>query len=166
MAEGRALHARLAPAGQAFLIERAKIDALFAGEKGRSDAAELASIEKRAGCRARWHVANVIIRARGVVDLLPRDTKPVVDMAAFDTTLKAFAASVREMDEFSAANPNSFSSFESRPRSFMGKLREFQEKIARAKGDARRGGANDLTWIVSDYNTMISTAPMGTQALR
>ena len=166
MAEGKALHAKLAPAGQTFLAERAKIEPLFAREKSKADVAELASIEKREGRKARWHVVNVMIRARQVVDLLPRENKPIVDMASFDTTLAAYAASVKDMDEYSATNPNSFSTFESRPRSFLGKLREFRDKVARAGGDARRGGANDLTWIVSDYNTMISTSRMATQFSR
>lgn len=164
MAEGKALHAKLASAGQVFLTERARIEPLFATEKSRSDAAELALIETREGRKARWHNANVMIRARQVVDLLPRENRPVVDMTSFNAALAAFAASVRDMDEYSAANPDSFSSFESRPRSFLGKLREFQEKLARAGGDARRGGASDLTWIVNDYNMMVSISRMAVRS--
>ena len=40
MAEGKTLHTKLAPAGAAFLAERAKIDALFAREESASDAAD------------------------------------------------------------------------------------------------------------------------------
>ena len=166
MAEGKALHAKLAPAGQAFLAERAKIDALFAKEKSRSDAAELASIEKREGRTAPWHVMNVMIQARQVVDLLPGEKKPTVDMTSFDATLATYAVSVRELDEYTAANPGSLSSFASQPRSLLGRLREFRDKIARARGDVRRGGANDLTWIVSNYNTMISTSSTAVQLPR
>ncbi len=158
MVEGKALHVKLAAAGQVFLAERAKIEPLFAREKSRSDAAELASIETHEGRKAPWHSANVMIRARQVVDLLPRENRPVIDMTSFNAALAAFAASVKDMDQYSAANPDSFSSFESQPRSFLGKLREFQEKLARAGGDARRGGASDLTWIVNDYNMMVSTS--------
>lgn len=166
MAEGRALHAALAPGGQAFLAERAKVEALFAREKARSDADELALLERREGRKARWHLAHVMIRAREVVDHLPREAKPVVDLAAFDAALAAYAASVKDMDEYGAANPNAFSSFEGRPRSFLGRLREFRDKLARAKGDARRGPGSDLTWIVNDYNTMISIARTATQLSR
>lgn len=164
MAEGRALHARLAPAGQAFLTERARTEPLFATEKSRSDAAELVSIEAREGRKARWHSANVMIRARQIVDLLPRENRPIVDMTSFNAALAAFAASVRDMDDYSAANPDAFSSFASRPRSLLGKLREFQETLARVGGDARRGGASDLTWIVNDYNIMVSISRMAVRS--
>lgn len=159
MAEGKILHARLAPTGKAFREERARIDPLFAREKTKSDEAELALIERREGRKARWHVTNVMIRARPVVTLLPSDAKPVVDLPAFDAALAAYAVAVRGMDDYAAAEPGSFTGFEGRPASWLGKLREFREKLGRAKGDARRGRI-DTTWIVNDYNTMISTSQM------
>lgn len=162
MAEGKTLHAALAPAGRTFLDERAKIDGLLKVEKERADAAELALIETREGRKARWQVGNVMFRARHIVDLLPSDTKPVVDLVAFDAVLGDYAGAVRELDGYAAANPSSFSAFEGRPRSFLGKLREFRDKLARSKGDARGPAGRDLTWIVNDYNTMISTSQMAT----
>ncbi|TXM70427.1 YiiG family protein [Methylobacterium sp. WL120] len=162
MAEGKTLHAKLAPAGKAFLEERAKLEPLFAREKLKSDEAELALIEKREGRKARWVVVNVMLRARPVVELLPREAKPVVDLPAFDAALATYASAVRSMDEFAAAEPGSFSGFEGRPASWLGKLREFREKLGRAKGDARRGRI-DTTWIVNDYNTLISSSQMATR---
>ncbi|GJD93431.1 hypothetical protein OCOJLMKI_0625 [Methylobacterium iners] len=160
MAEGKALHARLAPAAQTFLAERAGLEALFAREKERSDATELALVERREGRKARWHVMNVMIRARSILPLLPSDARPVVDMPAFEAALAGYAGAVRELDAYVAAEPGALSSFESRPRSWLGKLREFRDKLAAAKGDARRGAGRDLTWIVNDYNSMISTAQL------
>ncbi len=166
MAEGRTLHAALAPAGRTFLEERAKVEALLRVEKERADAAELALVERREGRKARWQVANVMMQARRVVDLLPSDKKPVVDLSAFDAVLVGYAAAVRELDAYSAAEPGAFTGFESRPRAFLGKLREFRDKLARSKGDARGPAGRDLTWIVNDYNTMISTAQMATRFAR
>ena len=162
MEQGRALHAKLAVAGPAFLAERAKVDALFRVEKEKSDAAELAAIEAREGRSARWHVANVMTEARKVMDLLPADAKPVVTMPAFEAALGRYAAAVKDMDGYSAANPNAFHVFESQPRSLLGKLREFDAKLVKAKGDARRGAGRDVTWIVNDYNMMVSTAQTAT----
>ena len=162
MAEGKAIHAKLAPAGRAFLDERAKLEPLFAREKVKADEAELALIEKREGRKARWIVANVMMRARPVVELLPRDARPVVDLPAFDAALAAYALAVRSMDEYAQAEPGSFTGFEGRPASWLGKLREFREKLGRAKGDARKGGI-DTTWIVSDYNTLVSTSQLATR---
>lgn len=158
MAEGKLLHARLAPAAAAFRAERSKVETLFAREKDRSDGVELALIERRDGRKARWHLTNVMVQARPLLALLPSDAKPVVDMAAFDAALATYAASVKEFDAFVAAQPGTLSSFEGRPRAWLGRLREFRDKLAMAKGDARRGAGRDLTWIVSDYNTMVSTA--------
>ena len=163
MAEGKTLHAKLAPAGTAFLDERAKLEPLFAREKIRSDEAELALIERREGRKARWHVANVMIRARPVIDLLPSEGKPVVDLPAFDAALATYALAVRGMDDYGAANPSSFTGFEGSPASWLGKLREFREKLGPAKGDARRGAGRDITWIVNDYNMMITTSQLATR---
>ncbi|MFC7053098.1 YiiG family protein [Hansschlegelia quercus] len=163
MAGGKALHARLAPAAAAYTAERAKVDKLFAAEKEKADEAELALIEQTQGRKARWHVANVMVRARHVVDLFPNENKPVVDMPVFEAAILTYAAAVKDMDAYSAANPNSFFVFESRPRSFLGKLREFRDKLQKAKGDARKGAGRDLTWLVNDYNTMVSTSESATQ---
>ncbi|KQU22280.1 hypothetical protein ASG63_22570 [Methylobacterium sp. Leaf94] len=162
MAEGKTLHAKLAPAGRAFLEERAKLEPLFALEKLKSDEAELALIEKQEGRKSRWVIANVMLRARPVVELLPREAKPIVDLPAFDAALATYASAVRSMDEYAVAEPGSFSGFEGRPATWLGKLREFREKLGRAKGDARRGRI-DTTWIVNDYNTLISTSQTATR---
>ncbi|GLK69118.1 YiiG family protein [Hansschlegelia plantiphila] len=163
MAGGKALHARLAPAAAAFTAERAKIDTLLAAEKAKADLAELAMIEQAEGRKARWHVANVMIRARQAVGLFPDENRPVVDMPAFEAAVLTYAAAVKDMDAYAAANPNSFFVFESQPRSFLGKLREFRDKLQKAKGDARKGAGRDLTWLVNDYNMMVSTSETATQ---
>ncbi len=162
-AEAKKIHARLAPAGAAFKAERAKVEALFAVEKAKGDLAELSAIEQAQGRKARWHVSNVMIRARQVMDLLPSNEKPVVAMPAFEAAVLAYAGAVKEMDAYGAANSNSFFVFESQPRSLLGKLREFRDKLQKAKGDARRGAGRDLTWIVNDYNMMVSTSQSATQ---
>ena len=163
MAAGKALHAALVPAGQMFLDERAKVETLFRTEKEKSDAAELSLIEKHEGRKVRWQVSNVMSHARQVIESLPNGNKPVVDINNFDVVLSSYAAAVREMDEYSAANPSSFAGFESSPRSLLGKLRELRDKLKRSKGDARGPAGRDLTWIVNDYNMMISTSQVATQ---
>ena len=104
-----------------------------------------------------------MIRARRVVDLLPSDANPVIDVAPFDAAMAGYASAVKDMDAYSAGHPNAFFVFELQPRSLLGKLRDFQEKIDRAKGDARRGGGGDLTWIINDYNMMVTTSQNATQ---
>lgn len=163
MAGGKALHARLAPAMAAFRTERAKVDDLLAAEKEKADVAELAMIEKSEGKSARWHVSNVMLHARKAVDLFPTAETPVVDMPKFEAAVLAYAGAVKDMDAYSAEHPNSFFVFESRPRSFLGKLREFRDALQKSKGDARKGAGRDLTWLVNDYNMMVSTSRNATQ---
>jgi hypothetical protein len=164
MAGGKALHARLAPAAAAFITERKALERDMKVVKAQIDRRELEAIEAREGRKARWHVRNTMTEAQMMIDLLPSTAAPVVDLPAFDTALNRYAAAVKEFDAYAAANPNSFFVFESSPRDLLGKLREFRQKIGRTKGDARRAGVgNDLTWLVNDYNMMVSTSRSATQ---
>ncbi len=158
MAEGKALHAKLVPAAKTFLAERAELDNHMRGFKSDIDRRSLAAIEAKEGRSARWHVKNVMVEAQRMIDLLPTNDVPVINVKTFDTALASYATAVKDMDHFSEAYPGKFSVFESQPRSLLGKLRDFRDKVARAKGDARRGGGSDLTWIINDYNMMVSTS--------
>ena len=163
MAEGKALHARIVAAAGPFLAARARVDALVAAEKEKVDLSRLDAIEKSEGRAANWHVANVMLRAHRVVDLLPTNAKPVVDLAAFHAAMADYGAAVKDMDAYGVGKPNAFFVFASEPRSLLGKLRDFQEAIDRVKGDARRAGGDQLTWIVNDYNLMVTTSRNATQ---
>lgn len=163
MAEGKALHARIVAAAAPFLAARAHVDALVEIEKGKVDLWRLDAIEKREGRAANWHVANVMIRARHVVVLLPSNARPVVDLSAFHAAMTDYGAAVKEMDAYGAGHPNAFFVFASQPRTLLGKLRDFQEAIDRVGGDARRAGGDQLTWIVNDYNSMVTSSQTATQ---
>jgi hypothetical protein len=163
MAGGKALHAKIVAAAEPFLAARARLEAVMKEEKAKVDLRRLAAIEQHEGRSANWQVANVMLRARHVIDALPSGRNPVVDVAVFDAAIADYAAAVKEMDAFGAGKPNAFFVFESQPRALLGKLRDLQEKLDRAKGDARRGGGDDLTWIINDYNTMVSTSQTATQ---
>jgi hypothetical protein len=104
-----------------------------------------------------------MMRARRIMDLLPSRAKPVVDIATFDAEMVGYGGAVKDMDDYGAGHPNSFFVFESQPRSLLSKLRDFQEKIDPAKGDARRGGGDDLPGIINDYNAMVSSSQSATQ---
>ena len=163
MAGGKALHAEIAALAPVYLERRKTVDAALRTEKVRLDRDALAALEKAEGKKSRWHVRNVMLHAEAMMDLMPSNETPVVDMTAFDKALGEFAAAVREFDDYSLQHPNSFHVFESRPASLLSKLREFDEKLGKAKGDARKGAGEDLTWLVSDYNLMVTTAETATE---
>ncbi|CAM5765863.1 YiiG family protein [Bosea minatitlanensis] len=156
LAEGKALHEQMVPAAKAFLEQRARVDAMMRVYKTALDAQELAAIEQREGKSVRWVVRNVMINARAVIDLMPTNEKPIVDLKAFDAAVAGYARAIREMDDFKDKNPGKSLFMDSQASSWLGKLRDFSEKLAKSKGDVRRGAANDANWIVNNYNTMIT----------
>ncbi|MGL4494958.1 MAG: YiiG family protein [Beijerinckiaceae bacterium] len=167
MAEGKTFHAKVTPLAQAFLASRDAADKAMAVIKADLDQRELADIEKREGKAARWHMRNVMIETRRMVDLLPSGENPVVNLAAFDAALERYSAAVKEFDAYGGANPGAFSTMDSRPGNYLGKLREFRNKIGRTKGDARRANAGmELTWLINDYNMMVSMADMAARMRR
>ncbi len=156
LAEGQKLHAQMVPAAKTFLELRARLDAGMRVYKTALDAQELAALESREGKSARWQVRNVMVNARAVIDLMPSNEKPIVDLKAFDAAVAGYARAVREMDDFKDKNPGKSLFVDSQASSWLGKLRDFSSKLAKSKGDVRRGAANDANWIVSSYNTMIT----------
>ena len=156
LVEGQKLHALMVPAARTFLEERSKLDALMRVYKRGLDQRELASVEQREGKSARWQVRNIMINARAVMDLMPSNESPFVDLKAFNAAVADYAAAVREMDAFKDKDPKGVPFIESQASSWLGKLRDFSDKLAKSKGDVRRGAANDANWIVSNYNTMVS----------
>lgn len=166
MAEGQKLHAAMVPAAKSFLDERDKLDALMRVYKKGLDQRELAALEQREGRSARWQVRNVMIAARAVIDLMPSNQQPIVDLKAFDVATADYAKAVREMDGFKDKNQGASLMIESQAGTWLGKLREFSDKLAKSKGDVRRGAANDANRIVGDYNTMISLADTAVRMLR
>ncbi len=155
-AEGQKLHVALVPAARAFLDARATLDTQMRVYKQSLDARELAAVEKREGRSARWQIRNIMINARAVMDLMPSNEKPIVDLKAFDLAIAGYAAAIREMDRFKETDPKGVPMIESQASSWLGKVRDFRDKLARSKGDVRKGAANDANWLVSSYNTMVT----------
>lgn len=165
-AEGRNLHTRLVPAAKTFLDERATLDAQMRVYKKGLDQRELAAVEQREGRSVRWQVRNVMINARGVMDLMPSNEKPIVDLKAFDAAVADYAGAVREMDRFKETEPKGVPFIESQASSWLGRLRDFRDKLGRGKGDVRRGAASDANWLVSSYNTMVSLSETAIRTIR
>jgi hypothetical protein len=157
-AEGQKLHAEMVPAAQAFLAERATLDSQMRVYKKGLDARELAAVEKQEGRSARWQVRNIMINARAVMDVMPSNEKPIVDLKAFDAAVTDYAGAVREMDRFKETEPKGVPMLESQASSWLGRVRDFREKLGKSKGDVRRGAANDANWLVSSYNMMVSSS--------
>lgn len=162
MEGGKAFHKDIAALAPTYEDRRKAADLALRTEKVKLDLASLIALETAEGKKSRWHVRNIMIHAETMMDLMPDNEKPVVDMAVFEKSLGEYAAAVREFDDYSLEHPGTFHVFESRPASLLSKLRELDEQLRKVKGDARKAGANDIEWIVSDYNTMVTTSQTAT----
>lgn len=160
MVEGREIHAKMVPAAREFLKEDAEARQLMKLFAGRVFELELAAIEMEEGRKGRWQMKRVQMAARQAMDLLPTREKPVVDMPAFSKAVAEYGKVVREFDDYMRANPDSGGAMRDRPASLLGKLREYEEELQRARGDARRARGQGTTWIVNEYNMMISMSRM------
>ena len=162
MEGGKAFHKDIAALAPAYEERRKRADAALRAEKVKIDLASLEALDKAEGKKSRWHVRNVMFRAEAVMDLMPSNEKPVVEMPAFTAALNDYAGAVRAFDDYALEHPNSFHVFESRPASLLSRLRDFSEKLEKAKGDARKGAGQGLDWLVSDYNLMVTTSESAT----
>jgi len=162
MEGAKAFHKDIAALAPTYEDRRKAADLALRTEKVKLDLASLAALEKAEGRKSRWHVRNIMIHAEAILDLMPDNDKPVVDMAVFGKSLNAYATAGREFDVYSLEHPDSFHVFESRPASLLSKLRELDEQLKKVKGDARKADVNDIEWIVSDYNTMVTTSQTAT----
>ncbi len=166
MAEGKALHAKLVPAAEAFISARGEVETRMRAFKRDVDKRALAAIKAREGQGPNWHVKNVMMSAQDVIELLPQGQQ-AADMKAFDAALDVYAKAVRALDEYAQAHPGKFSTFESQPRSLLGKLRDFRDKLAKSKGRVSNHIAGmDLTFLVNQYNLMVSTSEIATRFSR
>ncbi|MFG1344843.1 YiiG family protein [Xanthobacter autotrophicus DSM 431] len=160
MAGGKALHARLQPAAEAFLAARFRLDRLSEQVKDNLDRQELARIERTEGKSDAWHVRRIMMAARKAVDLLPRDARAPGDLKAFDVAVTDYAGVVREFDAYILANPPTASAFSSQPRDLLGKLRDIQEKFEGRRRPDPSFYFMDVNGAVSSYNMMINLSGM------
>lgn len=166
MAEGKALHVKMVPAAEAFLAARGEVETRMRTFKRDLDTRALAALEAQEGQGPNWHVKKVMMSAQDVIELLPQGQQ-AANMKAFDASLDAYAKAVRAFDEFAQAYPDKFSGFDSQPRSLLGKLRDFRDKLAKSKGKVRDQFVGmDLTFLISQYNMMVSMSDMAARFSR
>ena len=60
------------------------------------------------------------------------------------------------LDDYRAEHPRAFSGFASLPDGLLGRLRDVQQRLARTHGNLARAAGFDMTFIMSDYNTMVT----------
>ncbi len=79
-------------------------------------------------------------------------------MPAFEAAMKDLGTAVAGLDDYKAEHPRAFSGFASFPDGFLGRLREIDGRLQRTHGNLRRAAGMDMTFVLSDYNTMVTMA--------
>lgn len=155
MAGGKALHAKLVPAAQAFLAARARTHALQDQFKDMLDVAQLAKIEKAEGKSVRWHARNAMMLAKKSIDLMPNSPKrSPAELKAFDAALASYGEAVRDFDN-AVRESGKTSSVDSYPRDILGKLREMRDNIAKGRADVMTFSF-DHRAVIQRYNMMVT----------
>ena len=171
MAGGKALHAKLAPAAQAFLTERKALERDMEAVKSDLDRRQLAAIEQSEGRKARYHVQALMIHAKRVLRAQDAE-KP--DLAALTQALNEYEAVVKAAEQASGADGGAKigSMFISNAKSFLttGKqlMRRVRDKVPYSQGDRMMLNAGS-GWMVEgspqrllrDYNQLIDAFNRG-----
>ena len=158
MQRGKELHAQIVALGGAFVAARARLEAVLGKAKLQLDEIRLATMEKTEGRDARWHAGTVMMRAKQALDALQAAHGGGVDMPAFAAAMTDLGTAVSGLDDYRAEHPRAFSAFSTFPDSLLGRLREVQGRLQRTHGNLRRAAGLDMTFIMSDYDTMVTTA--------
>ncbi len=162
MEGGKALHGQIVPAGEAFLAARARLETVMRVEKGQFDRIRLATIEKREGRNTKWHVANVMMNAKQTLDALETGKRGTIDMPVFEADMVGLGDAVKALDDYNAEHPGVFSAFDVFPDQFLGGLRSVQQRLERTHGDLARSAGFEMQMVLSNYNTMVTTAQTAT----
>ena len=101
-----------------------------------------------------------MMQAKQTLDVLQSGHGGDVDMPAFDAAMGELGKAIRTFDDYRADHPNAASGFLTYPDDLLGDLCEAQGRLARTHGSLRRSGGLDMTFILTDYNTMIMTSEL------
>ncbi|UXN02687.1 YiiG family protein [Bartonella sp. HY406] len=161
MAGGKEYHKVIAELDPLYTQTLSDFEKALNVEKDKLDLALLDQIEKQEGKKDAWHKQNVMLRAHHVMDLLPSNETPIVDMKEFNAAMEKYGTAVKDMDDYTAENPSALMGFEVFPSQLLGSLRTVQEVLAKNKGDGRKGGVPQaLQMLTTTYNTMVTLSSM------
>ncbi len=162
MAKGKEMHVPLTAAFLAFMEAHDRLSALEEQLSDGLDSQLLAKIERDFGKHLQWQVMNVMMHARPTLDFLPDSLEATIDTDKFDAAIKAYAAAVREFDDY-VADPATnlekearFVTSTSDPDKFLAALREFRETYPKRKKSAQVY-QNQHQKVVQAYNYLIQS---------
>ncbi|HRK17511.1 MAG TPA: YiiG family protein [Hyphomicrobiaceae bacterium] len=172
MAKGRALHPRLVAAWDAFGAADSALRARIDQIQEKRAIARIAEIERTEGKNARYHIEELMLRAKQVMRV-QGGAKP--DVAAIAGVLGDYEAIVKATEAFVAANPDNKigSSFLSSAKTFLTTskqlMRRIRDKVPYSQGDKMMLATGSGAWMVEgsparqlrDYNSLVDAYNRG-----
>jgi Protein of unknown function (DUF3829) len=154
---GREYHDKLIAMVPAIMATREKISQQIDALSDQLDERELSMIEQSDGNRYHWHARRVLSNARKLALFIdPRLSKS--RLPDLDKAIANYATAVREFDDYLATPEAQHGMMDTSPRSFLAKMREVRDDVARGE---HPGGMMGTTFIVNEYNMMIGTFGRG-----
>ena len=154
---GREYHGKLMAMMPPIMATRERISQQIDALSDQLDERELAMIEQADGKRYHWHARRVLSKARKLA-LFIDSTLPKSRLPDLDKAIASYAGAVREFDDYLATPDAQHGILDTLPRSFLAKMREVRDEVARGQ---RPGGVMGTTFIVNEYNMMIGTFGRG-----
>ena len=174
MAKGKAMHAKLIAAWEAFSSADRNLRDIVQSLNDQVQLDELAAMEKGEGKKARWHVLNLMVRAKALQRAETGD-QAKIDLAKVQPELEAFEAGVKDLEAYAAANPKEKigSFFLGAAKSYLttakGLMRRVRDKTRYSQGEAMMLNSGSGGWMVEgspprlikDYNGLIDAYNRG-----
>ena len=101
-----------------------------------------------------------MMQAKQTLDVLQSGHGGDVDMPTFDAAMGELGKATRTSDDYRTDHPDAASGFSTYPDDLLGDLCEVQGRLARTHGSLRRSGGLDMTFIFTDYNTMVTPSKL------
>lgn len=172
MAKGRALHPRLVAAWDTFGKADAALRGLIDTQQEKRAIARIAEIERTEGKNARYHVEELMLRAKQVMRVQGAASP---DVASMTSVLGDYEAMVKATDEYATANKDSKigSSFVSSAKAFLTTskqlMRRIRDKVPYSQGDKMILATGSGAWMVEgsparqlrDYNSLVDAYNRG-----
>lgn len=172
MAKGRALHPKLVAAWDAFAAADTSLRGMIDAQQDKRAVARIAELERTEGKKGRYHIEELMLRAKQVMRVQGASPPQVQSIASL---LGEYEAMVKATEEYAAANKDSRigSLFISSAKTFLTTskqlMRRIRDKVPYSQGEQMMINTGSGAWMVEgsparlnkDYNSLVDAYNRG-----
>lgn len=175
MAKGKAMHPKLMAAWSAFASADKDLRGVVQKLNDISQAEELAEVEKREGRKARWHVMDVMLKAKALNRVEGNGDPAKMDLAKVQELIGAYEASVKALETYAEEHkepglgPERIgSTYVSAAKSYLatakGLMRRVRDHVPYSSGERMMLSQQGAGWMIEgspprlmrDYNELVN----------